>query len=110
MNGNDKLECTPQEVAELLKSGDPPRLVDVREQAEWDIVHLEGARLLTQALIDDILSTWEKDAAIVCYCHHGVRSMQAALFLRQQGFSNVQSMQGGIDAWARDVNPDLDRY
>jgi rhodanese-related sulfurtransferase len=110
MDSTNNIECTPQEVAEMLNGENTPRLIDVREPAEWEIVHLEGGKLLTQELIEDILNSWEKDASIVCYCHHGIRSMQAALFLRQQGFSNVRSMQGGIDAWAKDVDPNIDRY
>jgi adenylyltransferase/sulfurtransferase len=104
------LEYTVQEVASLLKSPAPPRLLDVRETAEWDIAHLEGAQLITQALMDEILAAWAREAPIVCYCHHGVRSMSAAVFLRQQGFVNVRSMRGGIDAWAREVDPHLNRY
>ena len=48
--------------------------------------------------------------AIVFYCHHGVRSVQALLYLRQQGFDNVRSMKGGIDAWAQQIDPGMTRY
>ncbi len=94
----------------MLAGENAPRLLDVREQAEWDLVHLEGGQLLTEELVGEILSAWDRDAPIVCYCHHGVRSMQAALFLHQQGFSQVRSMSGGIDGWAREIDPTLDRY
>ena len=110
MDSTSDIECTPQETTDMLKGENAPRLVDVREPAEWELVHLEGGRLLTQELVDEILSDWDKDAPIVCYCHHGIRSMQAALFLRQQGFTSVRSMRGGIDAWAREVDPAMDRY
>lgn len=110
MDANAELECGPREVAEMLAGENAPRLLDVREQAEWDLVHLESGQLVTQQLIDEILAGWDKELPIVCYCHHGVRSMQAARFLRQQGFNNVRSMAGGIDAWAREVDPSLDRY
>jgi rhodanese-related sulfurtransferase len=103
-------EFTVQEVAELLQSAAPPRLVDVREQAEWDIVHLPAGQLLTDQLLDEILSDWPQDTSIVCYCHHGIRSVNAALFLAQKGFRNVSSMRGGIDAWAQEVDPSLPRY
>lgn len=103
-------EYTVQEVAELLRSPNPPRLIDVREQAEWEIVHLDGGQLLSQALLEEILGDWPPDTPIVCYCHHGVRSLNAAMFLQQKGFQNVGSMRGGIDAWALEVDPRLPRY
>ncbi|MCZ6728068.1 MAG: rhodanese-like domain-containing protein [SAR324 cluster bacterium] len=106
----NELECTPAQVRDELQSEAPPRLVDVREASEWDLVHLEGGRLLDQALLDVMLRDWNKDEQIICYCHHGVRSVQAALYLRQQGFSSVRSMKGGIDAWAREIDPSLPRY
>ena len=104
------LECTVQEVSALLKAPSPPKLIDVREQVEWDIVHLQGATLLTQEVLDEMMNGWDKNAAIVCYCHHGMRSLSAAAFLAQQGFTNVKSMRGGIDAWAREIDPTLNRY
>ena len=107
---NQPLEYTVQEVAALLKSGTPPRLVDVRELPEWNIARLDGARLISQELLDEMLDGWEKETPIVCYCHHGIRSRSAALFLRQQGFVNTRSMSGGIDAWAREIDPQLARY
>ncbi len=104
------LEYTVQEVSALLKSPAPPKLLDVREQAEWDIVHLNGATLLTQDVLDEMMNGGDRAAAIVCYCHHGMRSLSAAAFLAQQGFTNVKSMRGGIDAWAREIDPTLNRY
>ena len=104
------MEVTPDEVQELMKGENAPMLVDVREQGEWDIVHLEGGRLLNQQLLDEMKEGWDKATPVICYCHHGVRSVQAALFLRQQGFTDVRSMKGGIDAWAATLEPDMARY
>lgn len=103
-------ELTVQEVSEQLGSDSPPVLLDVREQAEWDTVHLPQGRLVTQQLLEDILEDWERDTPIVCYCHHGIRSVNAALYLAQQGFTNVASMKGGIDAWSLEIDPALPRY
>ena len=104
------MEVTPDEVQELMKGENAPMLVDVREQGEWDLVHLEGGRLLTQQLLDEMMEGWDKATPVICYCHHGVRSVQAALNLRQQGFTDVRSMKGGIDAWAATLEPDMARY
>jgi rhodanese-related sulfurtransferase len=103
-------EYTVQEVAALLKSEQPPRLLDIRERAEWDIVHLQDGQLLTDNLLDEVLGEWSPDTPIVCYCHHGIRSLHAAAFLQQKGFRNVSSMSGGIDAWALQIDSRLPRY
>ena len=103
-------ENTVQEVSDRLAEVTPPRLLDVREQSEYEIVHLEGGQLLTEDLVGEMLEGWPPDTPIVCYCHHGVRSMQAALFLAGKGFTDVTSMAGGIDAWALQIDPTLARY
>ena len=103
-------EFTVQEVATQLASPTPPRLLDVRELSEWELVHLEPAQLISDGLLEEILTQWPKDTPIVCYCHHGIRSMNAAAFLSQKGFENVASMRGGIDAWAVEIDPNLPRY
>ena len=106
----NNMEITPEEVRELMNGDNAPALVDVREQAEWDIVHLEGGRLLDQELVNEMMESWDKQAPVICYCHHGVRSVQATLYLRQQGFTDVRSMRGGIDAWAATLDPGMARY
>lgn len=103
-------ECSVAEVAEMPHSDSPPALVDVREPGEWEIAHLEGALPISQRLIEEMMDNWERERPIVCYCHHGVRSLQATHFLRTQGFSNVRSMRGGLDAWAREIDPAMPRY
>ena len=108
--GVHTMEITVQETAARLRSDPPPKLLDIREEGEWEIVHLPGAVLATQEVIDDVLANWDRDEEIVCYCHHGIRSQQAAQFLAQQGFTNVVSMAGGIEAWAVEIDPKLPRY
>ena len=103
------LEYTVQEVNELLNSDQPPVLLDAREQQEWDYVHLEGARLLTQEVVDEMAS-WPPETHIVCYCHHGVRSLNAVRYLQQQGFTNIRSMKGGINDWSQQIDPNLPQY
>ncbi len=106
----DNLECTPAEVRDMMTGENGPKLIDVREQGEWELVHLDDGLLLTQDLIDEMLASWDKATQIICYCHHGVRSAQAAMFLRENGFSDVRSMKGGIDAWAVEIEPGMARY
>ncbi len=87
-------------------------LLDCREQPEWNLVRIEGATWIPMSEITrrvEELNDW-KNRDVVVYCHHGVRSLQVAAWLEQQGFSRVRSMTGGIDAWARDIDPALPRY
>ena len=88
----------------------PPRLLDVRQQSEFDIVHLEDGELLNEEKMEDVLREWDRETLIVCYCHHGIRSLHATVALKQQGFTNVRSLQGGIDHWAEVIDPSLPRY
>ena len=106
----NEMEVTPEQVQQMMQGENAPKLLDVRDQGEWDIVHLEGGLLLTQELLDEMNAGWDKQALVICYCHHGVRSAQAALYLREQGFTDVRSMQGGIDAWAATLEPGMVRY
>jgi len=88
---------------------EPHHLLDVRTKEEWDIAHLEGATLLD----DDGMNALEeipKDATIVVYCHHGIRSAQAAGQLLQKGYRTVYNLEGGIDAWSLQVDQGVPRY
>jgi rhodanese-related sulfurtransferase len=105
-------EITVQEARARLVADSPPRLIDVREADEWEIVHIAGAELLP-------LSQWpgisteklaDPDEALLILCHHGGRSERAAAFLIRSGFTNVTNVAGGIDAWAVEVDPLLARY
>ena len=106
------LETDCNTVKSQLHSGDEFLLLDCREQDEWDFVHIEGARLLPMSQIQQRIGELDehRELEIVVYCHHGVRSLQVAFWLQQQGFSRVRSMSGGIDAWSQTVDPRLPRY
>ena len=103
------MEVEPVEVARLLKEG-TVRLLDVRTAGEHAIAHIEGGVLVDQALVDEIVTTWPKETAIVTMCHHGIRSLDAAAFLKAHGFTNVRSMRGGIELWSGTVDGKVPRY
>ena len=105
-----RIQISPQDLAGLLKGDPAPRLIDVREPHEQDIAKIDGALSGSQELIQEMMSSWEKDTPIVTYCHHGIRSMEAASYLIGHGFSNVRSLTGGIDAYAEQVETALARY
>ncbi len=98
------------ELARRLARPDPPRLVDVREPWEWALAHLPGAELIPLGMLPTACQGLPKDAPIVLYCHHGVRSQHAALYLAGLGFTDLANLVGGIDAWSQAVDPTLPRY
>jgi monothiol glutaredoxin len=103
------LEISPAEVAALMKEG-AVTLIDVRTPQEYEIARIDGCRLVDQALAKEIVETWPKDTPIVTVCHHGVRSLDAAVYLRQQGLTQTRSMSGGINLWSMTVDPSIPRY
>lgn len=103
------METTPEEVRDALAAG-TIRLIDVRGEDEWNTARIEGATLASKELVDEMTASWDKDAAIVFYCHSGVRSLHAAHFFAQKGFTNVKSMAGGIEAWSTSIDPNVPRY
>jgi rhodanese-related sulfurtransferase len=103
------LEITPRDTAELLKMG-KIKLLDVRTPDEYAIAHVEGSILANQSLAQEVLQGWPRETAIVTICHHGMRSLDAAAYLRGHGFANTKSMSGGIDAWALEIDSSVPRY
>jgi adenylyltransferase/sulfurtransferase len=85
-------------------------LLDVREPREAAIASIEGAQLIPLLELPRRLGELPPDAEIVTHCHHGVRAARAREILKGAGFANVRSLAGGIDAWARDVDPEIPRY
>jgi rhodanese-related sulfurtransferase len=103
------IEITPRETEELLKQG-KIKLLDVRTHEEHQIASVAGSILVDQETAQEIMQSWPKDTAIVTMCHHGVRSLDAAAYLRGHGFTNTRSMIGGIDAWALQIDSSIQRY
>jgi molybdopterin/thiamine biosynthesis adenylyltransferase/rhodanese-related sulfurtransferase/molybdopterin converting factor small subunit len=95
---------------ELAHKGDELILVDVREPHEWEIAHIDGARLIPLSQLPDRITELDGHAEIVTYCHKGSRSMKALEILRGAGHSRVRSLAGGIDAWASRIEPGMARY
>ena len=103
---------TPRELRELLDSGKKVALIDVREPVEWDINHIDGAQLIPQSLINsgEGLAKLPQDRMPVLYCKTGVRSAEALATLKRAGFSDAVHLQGGIVAWAKQMQPDMVMY
>jgi sulfur-carrier protein adenylyltransferase/sulfurtransferase len=103
---------TPRELRDLLDSGNKVALIDVREPAEWDINHIDGAQLIPQSLISsgEGLARLPRDRRPVLYCKTGVRSAEALAAVKQAGFADAVHLQGGIVAWAEQMQPDMVMY
>ncbi len=106
------MQLSPLELAAELKSAQPPRLLDVRQPDEHAFAALPGSTLIPLgelAVRLDEIEDW-REAAVVVYCHHGIRSARAVAMLGVAGFKNVRNLSGGIDRWTSDVDPAMPRY
>ena len=104
-------EITAEEVKSKLEKGDAFTLLDVREPWEFETAKISGAKLMPMGEVPSRAhQELDPDDHIVVVCHHGVRSMNVTVWLRQQGFENAQSMRGGIDAWSRRVDQKVPVY
>jgi sulfur-carrier protein adenylyltransferase/sulfurtransferase len=112
LNINPQWEVHPAQVQEAIIRRDDMLVLDVRQKNEFDLARIAGSTLIP---LDQLhhrageIAAW-KDRRIVTLCHRGVRSLNAASLLRKQGFSNVHSIAGGIDAWSLIVDPTIRRY
>lgn len=91
-------ELTPLEVQTALAGAQPPLLLDVREQYEWNQVHIDSARHVPMNRVPAAVASLPKEQPIVVFCAHGGRSFGVAHYLREQGF-DAYNMTGGITQW-----------
>jgi len=106
------LEVSPQDAQRRLNSGSAT-LIDVREREEFALARIDGARLVSMQEIPAELQKLQELASeteLLLICHHGVRSLQAAQWLREQGLENCFSVTGGIDRWSREIDPSVAIY
>jgi len=87
-----------------------PLLLDVREPWEFDKACIEGSTPVPMRIIPERLQDFDPDQEIVVICHHGIRSRMVGLYLENHGFSNIINLTGGVEAWAREVDPDMETY
>jgi len=107
------IETSPADIQRRIDAGEPLVLIDVREAEEFAITRIAGATLIPMREIPASLQQLEARAGentLIVFCHHGVRSLNVAHWLREQGVTACQSMAGGIDAWSALVDPSVPRY
>jgi len=104
------LEIDVQEAARRRAEDEDFLLLDVREPQELAICAIDDHLHIPMQQVPARLKELPKDTPVVVLCHHGGRSMQVTMFLRQQGFANATNLAGGIDQWAVQIDPGLARY
>ena len=110
MDTSESMEITPAEMKERLDRGENFLLVDVREPWEYELCRIDGAKLIPMGSFPENLQALDVDEDVVCYCHHGMRSMDVAVWLRGQGVQRAKSLAGGIERWSLEIDPRVPRY
>ena len=95
---------------EMRKTKPHLNILDVREYFEWDICHIQGASNIPMNLIDECIDEISKTIPTVVVCHHGVRSMNVIDYLKTKGYTNLINLEGGIHAWATEVDKEMAVY
>ena len=106
----NNLEISPRDVKQRLDRGEKLLLVDVREPHEHALCRIQGATLIPMGTIPANLQKLDADEDVICFCHHGMRSLDVANWLRSQGVTSTKSMAGGIDRWSTEIDPKVPRY
>ena len=100
----------PRELKRLRDEGVPMKLIDMRSNEEHDAVAISGSTLLTREAMSDLMNDAAKDVLVVFYDHQGKHVLDAGTYFAGHGFTNVRCLKGGIDAWAAEVEPNMQRY
>lgn len=103
-------QLTPHQLQTLLLERPDTILLDVREDEEVAFNHIPGYTHIPMNLIPLRQNELPDDRPIVLYCHHGIRSQHAAMYLANAGFDQLYNLKGGIDAWSIEVDPTVPRY
>jgi len=106
----DDLQVDVEELHAALSNGEDVQLVDVRELHEWTLARLDGAVLIPLRELVQRIGELDSARTTVVFCHHGIRSLHAALALRSRGFEQVRSLRGGIDRWSTKIDAGVPRY
>jgi rhodanese-related sulfurtransferase len=105
-----EFEISPNDAAALLREN-KTRFIDVREPWEHSTAHIEDSTLMPMGDVPARAhQELDPEEHVTILCHHGQRSLNVTAWLRNQGFENVQSLRGGIDAWSAEVDPKVPRY
>lgn len=107
---SDVPEIDPIDLSAALEGDGRIEILDVREPDEWRVCRIEGSRHVPLSELAGRLEEIGKDVETVVVCHHGIRSAWVVARLRERGWERLTNLRGGIDAWAREVDPSMPTY
>lgn len=107
---DEKIFITPKELAAWRNEDPSLRLLDIRSREEFEAVHISGSKLMSQDTMREIMADGRNDRPLVIVDHQGRQALDAAAYFLGHGLQNVRCLRGGIDAWAREVEPGMRRY
>jgi rhodanese-related sulfurtransferase len=105
-----KILITPAQLAAERVADPSMKVLDVRSREEFEAVHIQGAMLMSQETMKEIMAHWPRTTQFVVVDHQGKHALDAAAYFLGHGFENVRCLRGGIDAWAKEVEPAMPRY
>ena len=105
-----RIFISPEELSERLRQDPSLRLIDVRSREEFEAVHIEGSKLLSQDIMREIMADGSNTRPLVVIDHQGKQGLDAAAYFIGHGLKDVRCLRGGIDAWAQEVDPRVRRY
>lgn len=100
---------TAEKVKDKLERNEKIILLDVRQQSEYEHAHIKNAKSIPLAQLPKRIKELDKNKEIIVYCHRGMGSYHAALFLKQKGYKTL-SLEGGIDRWSMLIDGSIPRY
>ena len=101
---------SPRELKELLLKEEGIKLIDVREKWEHNIARIDGSELMPMGTFNENYKNLDSDKKIVVFCHMGARSYSVCQFMIKNGFKNVYNLDGGINAWSREIDNSIPQY
>ncbi len=110
MTAKEVAAVTALQLAQQLRTPEPPQLLDCRESHEWEYCRIDGARHIPMQQVPARIGEIDASRPLVVYCHHGLRSQVIAEFLARKGLPKVANLAGGIDAWSCQVDHRVPRY
>ncbi|MDY0874179.1 rhodanese-like domain-containing protein [Dongia rigui] len=110
MGQGNGIEIEAAGLRDMIAADADIQLIDVREPWEVDICRISDSRSIPLGDLQQRASELSTDKTMVMICHHGTRSYRATMWLRQNGFDKALNLAGGIDAWAREIEPGMPRY
>ncbi|MBM2830739.1 MAG: rhodanese-like domain protein [Gammaproteobacteria bacterium] len=103
-------QVTPEKLKISLDEDSSILLLDVREPWEYQICHIDGSMNISMLNIPSAIGELDPERETVVICHHGIRSLQVANYLADQGFNKITSLEGGVDTWAKSIDQTMPQY